>query len=296
MARLVAGLGSSHAYTFVQPEQWDARRQFTRSNYARRYGVEPPERPEVFEESLEEDQERYARIRGGLLHLRAEFERLRPDAWILIGDDQDENYVEENLPQFAIYTGEEVVSTGRGTTEGTRYRCDAPLARSILEGCVEAGFDLASSRRFPNDALISHAHRDILTSLDPAARVPLVPIFVNAIHVPAPTPGRCYALGETLRRIIEEQPDDKRIAIYASGGWSHFTAGYPWPHYQGPHTVGSIATDFDRQTEELIRSGRASALRELSSQDLLANGGIEMRQWFVMLGALGNRAPDQLVY
>jgi len=46
----------------------------------------------------------------------------------------------------------------------------------------------------------------------------------------------------------------------------------------------------------LIRSGRASALRELSSQDLLANGGIEMRQWFVMLGALGNRAPDQLVY
>ena len=25
MARIVAGLGSSHAYTFVQPEQWDTR-------------------------------------------------------------------------------------------------------------------------------------------------------------------------------------------------------------------------------------------------------------------------------
>src|SRR5207249_5479344 len=199
---------------------WDTRRQFTRGNYARRYGVEPPERPEALEESLEENQARYTRIRGALDQLRAEFERLRPDAWILIGDDQDENYVEENLPQFAIYTGEEFISTGRGATDGTRYRCDAALARSTLEGCVEAGIDLASSRRFPNDALISHAHRDILTSLDPDARVPLVPLFVNAIHVPAPTPRRCYELGETLRRTIEEQPDDKRIALYASGGWS----------------------------------------------------------------------------
>src|SRR5438094_847064 len=127
MARIVAGLGSSHAYTFVQPEQWDTRRQFTRGNYARRYGVEPPERPEVLEESLEEDQARYARIRSGLDYLRAEFERLNPDAWILIGDDQDENYVEDNLPQFAIYTGEEVISTTRGGADGTRYHCDAAL-------------------------------------------------------------------------------------------------------------------------------------------------------------------------
>ncbi|MPZ15484.1 MAG: extradiol ring-cleavage dioxygenase [Chloroflexi bacterium] len=296
VARIVAGLGSSHAYTFLDPEQWDSRRQFTRGNYARRYGTEPPERPEVLDETREGNQARYMRIREGLHHLRAEFERLQPDAWVLIGDDQDENYREENLPQFAIYTGEEVISTGRGGADGTRYRCDASLARSLLTGCVEAGFDLASSRRFPNDALISHAHRDILTFLDPEARVPLVPLFVNAIHVPAPSPGRCYQLGQVLRQVMGQQADDKRIALYASGGWSHFTAGYPWPHYQGPHTVGSIATDFDRRLAEQVARGRGSAVCELSSQDLLANGGIELRSWCVLLGALDDLTPDQLVY
>jgi hypothetical protein len=296
MARIVAGLGSSHAYTFVQPDQWDSRRTFTRGNYARRYGVEPPDRPEVENETLDANQERYGRITAGLEQLRAEFERLQPDAWILIGDDQDENYQEDNLPQFAIYTGEGLKSVARGSTDGTRYRCDAALARDILTGCVNSGFDLASSKQFPNDALISHAHRDILTYLDPQARVPLVPFFVNAIHVPAPSPGRCYELGQSIRRAVEAHAPDKRIVVYASGGWSHFTAGYPWPHYEGPHTVGSIATDFDRRLAEQVAAGRGSAVQELSSADLLANGGIELRSWCIMLGALGDRRPNDLVY
>jgi hypothetical protein len=292
----VGRLGSSHAYTFLEPEQWEQRRDFTRGNYAKRYGVTPPERPEVQTEPIEENAARYARIRGGLEFLRAELNRLQPDVLVLIGDDQDENYVVDNLPQFAIYTGEEVVSTPRGGVEGPRYRCDAALSRSILEGCVEAGFDLASSRSFPNQALMSHAHRDVLNFMDPEGYVPLVPIFINAIHVPAPTPARCYAFGEAVRRAIEAQSDDKRVALYASGGWSHFTAGYPWPHYEGEHTVGSIAVDFDRKLADAVASGRSSELTKLTSADLLANGGIEFRQWMVLLGALGDRAPDQLVY
>ena len=296
MARIVAGLGSSHAYTFVQPDQWDARRQFTRGNYARRYGEEPPDRPEVQHETLEANQQRYVRIAAGLEQLRAEFQRLQPDAWILIGDDQDENYREDNLPQFAIYIGDEVKSVGRGSTDGTSYRCDADLARDILIRCVDSGFDLASSKQFPNDALISHAHRDILTYLDPEARVPLIPFFVNAIHVPAPSPARCYELGRAIRRAVEQHAPDKRVVLYASGGWSHFTAGYPWPHYEGPHTVGSIATDFDRRLAEQVAEGRGSAVQDLSSADLLANGGIELRSWCIMLGALGDQKPTDLVY
>jgi hypothetical protein len=296
MGRVIAGLGSSHAYTFLDPEEWEQRRDFTRGNYARRYGDTPPERPEVQAEPMEQNASRYARIRSGLEHLRAELHRIQPDVLVLIGDDQDENYVLDNLPQFAIYTGDEVISTPRGGTEGPRYRCDAELSRGILEGCVDEGFDLASSRSFPHQALMSHAHRDVLKFMDPDGKVPLVPIFINAIHVPAPNPARCYAFGEAIRHAIAAQPDNKRVALYASGGWSHFTAGYPWPHYQGEHTVGSIAVDFDRKIADAVANGRSSELTKLSSADLLANGGIEFRQWMVLLGALGDRVPDQLVY
>lgn len=295
MSKIVAGLASSHAYTFLDPARWDERRVMTRQNYARRYGVEPPERPEVATATLEDDQARYERIHRGLIGLRSEFERLKPDTWILIGDDQDENYREDNLPQFAIYVGDEFVTGGRGGEGGAPYRCDATLGRAILEGCVEEGIDLASSQHFPN-GLISHAHRDVMRFLDPEGHVPIVPIFVNAIHVPAPTPRRCYQLGEALRHVIEAQPDDKRVALYASGGWSHFTAGYPWPRYEGPHTLGSIAVDFDRQLEGIVAGGRSSEVTRLASRDLLDNGDIEFRQWIVLLGALGDVKPDQFVY
>ncbi len=295
MGHIVAGLASSHAYTFLTPDRWDERRMNTRANYARRYGDAPPERPEVEAETLAANQSRFETVSQGLLRLRSAFEDLQPDSWILIGDDQDENYKEDNLPQFAIYVGDEFVTGGRGGDGGTSYRCDSALAGAILHGCVDADIDLASSNSFA-DGLISHAHRDVMRFLDPDGRVPIVPLFINAIHVPAPTPRRCYELGRVLRQVIEAQPDDKRVAIYASGGWSHFTAGFPWRHYQGPHSVGSIAVDFDRRLAADLRGGKASRVVELSSRDLLDNGDIEFRQWIVLLGALGDRKPDELVY
>lgn len=296
MGRVVGGLASSHAYTFLEPAEWESRRQFTRTNYARRYGVEPPERPEVAGETIDANEQRFTRIRDGLRALRAKLEELKPDALVLIGDDQDENYREDNLPQFAIYTGDSVVAARRGSTDGTRYRCDSALAAAILEGVIEADFDLASSKTFSDDALISHAHTDVLRFMDPEGRIPIVPVFINAIHVPAPTPRRCYDFGAALRSAIESQPDNKRVALYASGGLSHFTAGFPWPHYDGPATLGSIAIDFDRHAVALMAEGRGAELAKLSSREILDNGNIEMRQWIVLMGALGDARPERLVY
>src|SRR5581483_5280658 len=142
----------------------------------------------------------------------------------------------------------------------------------------------------------SHAHVQILRMLDPTAQIPIVPIFVNAIHVPAPTPARCYQFGAGLRRVIERQPDTKRVALFASGGLSHYTAGFPWPHYDGQATLGWIHVDFDRMAVGHMAEGRGSELRKLTSKDLLDSGNIEMRQWIVLMGALGDVPPTELVY
>ncbi len=74
-------------------------------------------------------------------------------------------------------------------------------------------------------------------------------------------------------------------------------AGYSWPHYEGSHTVGSICVDFDERINGAMRVGQGRDLaRGLTSGDVLANGGIEFRQWIVMLGAIGGAKPATLVY
>jgi hypothetical protein len=228
MGKLIAAMASSHAYTFLEPKIWDKRREHTRANHKRRFGVEPPDQPQVSQETLEANQARYKNISGGLSFLRDKINALRPDVLLLVGDDQNENYLENNLPQFAIYLGKELIAADRDGRIGKTYRCDAEAAWTILDQCVESGIDLAYSKEFANNHLISHAHREPLEYLQLDGAVAIVPIFINAIHVPAPTPARCYQFGETLKKVIGALPSDKRVAVYASGGLSHFSAGYPW--------------------------------------------------------------------
>ena len=300
MGKIVAGLASSHAYTLLDPSEWDKRREKNRSMFRNRYGVEAQAHPKIVTETAQDRATRYQRVREGLGFLSAKLKEKKPDCLILVGDDQNENYNEANLPQIALYTGDEVLATemaGDGQRiRGARYRCHSDLAQGLLKGLVERDFDVAYSKSYPKDELLSHAHGPILRMMDPDANIPVVLIFVNAIHVPAPSPARCYRLGQTIREIVESRAGNERVAIYASGGLSHFTAGYPWKAYKGPHTYGFISEEFDRKALDLMSRGEGEKLAQLSSADLLANGDIEMRSWLVLLGTVGSRPGRVLAY
>jgi hypothetical protein len=295
LATIVCAALSSHAYTFQEPETWDERRAKTRANFVRRFGREAPEFPESQIEPLADDIARFQRIRDGLATVRARIAALQPDVLIVLGDDQDENYREDNLPQLLIFTGPSFTTLDRGTGGGS-YENDVELARHILEFAVERDFDLSSSETFPQGQLRSHAHYEPLAFLAGAAPYRALPIFVNGIHVPAPTPRRCYAFGRMLREAIEAMPAGRRIALYASGGMSHYSAGFPWPHYAGKNTIGSVAVEFDRRVMAAIRDGKGLATTDLSAQDLLDNGDVEMRQAIVLAGVLGAARPEFLTY
>lgn len=291
-----AGL-SSHAFTFLSPDSWEARRAVTRDRYQRLNGREPPpEPPQVVHETLEENVKRFGAIRHGLDAIRARVHEQRPDVLVLIGDDQDENFTTANLPQFAVYVGDEFVTRNPTTGEERRFRAAPQLASDLVVELVEAGFDVASSDRFVDGVLSSHAHREPLEFLELPGGVSVLLVFVNAIHVPAPTPARCIDLGRQLRSAIDALDGRASVAFYSSGGFSHFTAGYPWRHYEGDYTLGSIAEDFDREVVAAIRDGRGDQLGSLTSADLLANGQVELRQHLVLLGALDGVKPRYFAY
>lgn len=296
MATIVGAALSSHAYTFQAPATWDARRAQTRKNFQRRFGREAPPCPEAETESLEDDVARYERISAGLMTVRNRFDALQPDVLIVLGDDQDENYFEDNLPQLSIFIGPSFTTGDPKSAVLARYENDVALAEHILTFGVEHRFDIASTAKFPDDRLRSHAHYEPLLYLQSAGRYRVLPIFVNGIHVPAPTPQRCYEFGQMLRAAIDAYPQNTRVAVYASGGMSHFSAGFPWTHYAGANTIGSVCADFDRQVLADIRSGRGVNTAALSSKDLLDNGDVEMRQAIVLAGMMGASKPMFLEY
>ena len=296
MTQVVGAFATSHAYTFLEPDAWEKRRAFSYSNYQRRYGERPPDRPELLRESLDDNRHRYGAIRTGLARLRAHMQELRPDIIVLIGDDQDENYLEDNLPQFSIYLGDAFVVRDRASGQRRPRRSAPDLAWSILNAAVEDGFDLAYSKSFPDGELKAHAHTEPVVNLLENSAAAILPVFVNAIHVPAPTPARCFAFGTALRAAIDRFPGDARVVLAASGGFSHFSAGFPYAHYAGPFSFGAISVEFDRQVVEWLRRGDNGRLAHLTNDDLLRHGDIELRQWIVLLGALGAAAPEFVAY
>ena len=278
LLRFAGAMASSHAFALMEPREWDEYRQRNRQSFARRYGAEPPELAQVADESDASMQERYQRIADGHATLRAAIARLMPETIVLIADDQNENLSDANLPQVAVYTGGDFHTGRPGGATRTR-RAQPELATSILEACVEGDVDMASLGAFKDDLLFAHAFGPLLDTIDPDASVRVVPIFLNAIHVPAPSPARCYRVGQVVRRALDAFPASGPVVVCASGGLSHFTAGYPWPRYSGPYGYGAIAEDFDRQILDHIAAGDGGWFATLSSKDLLDTGDVELRAW-----------------
>ena len=295
MGAIVAGMATSHAFALLDPVEWDDFRAKNRESFRSRTGMNPPPHPGIERESLADNQSRYARVRAAHQALRRQLADERPDAIVLIGDDQNENFISA-IPQLALFTGNSLRLGGRFAQKPRAYPVHQDLTHAIFRRGIQEGFDITAIAGFDNDELKSHAHVQVLEALSEGHDIPVVPVFINAIHHPAIEPHRCYAFGQMIARAIAERPAGEKVALCASGGLSHFTAGYPWKDYEGRFTYGGISEDFDRRAIALIERGEGEALASLTGAELLRHGDIEMRSWIALLGALGAVAPDLMVY
>lgn len=293
---VVAAFATSHAYTFQEPETWDKRRERSRANVSRKAGRPAADTALALAETPGDNRERYGRIKDSHKKIRERLKDLKPDAVILIGDDQAENFTADNMPQLLVYTGGEYVADDwdRKHTASIANHCE--LALGLVEGCMAEGFDVAWASEFKGGKLLSHAHTEPILYLLRESGVPVVPLFVNAVHPPAPSAARCYAFGQAMRRVLERDFAALRVVLCASGGLSHFSPSHPWAHHVGPRYVGDISVEFDRRIVEWMRAGEGHRLAQFSSRELIEHGEAELRQWIVMLGALGAAKPEFLVY
>ncbi len=239
---------------------------------------------------------------------RAAVKRLREavgaaalDALIVFGDDQNESYLEDCRPTFAIYYGDTIRN---GNAQHTTYshlpewyiknrsgffEPDAPrdypvhaaLARHLIEALTEADFDIASSKTLREGEGEGHAvayvHRHVLDARKPPA---VVPVFLNTYFPPnQPTPRRCYLLGQSVRKAVESFAGDVRVGVLASGGLSHFL----------------VDEDFDRAILKALADKDAAFLRTLPRNKLHA-GSSEILNWVAIAGAAEGLDLDWFEY
>lgn len=218
-----------------------------------------------------------------------QLEAVRPDVLVIFTDDHFNTFFLDNFPTFAIG----IADTTSGPNDQTpmpRYKVAVPgaLAAHIRSAAIARGFDISLVQDFEVD----HAVMVPLHFITPHMRIPVLPIFVNALAPPLPTAQRCYALGEAIRDAIREWPEPLRVVAIGSGSFSLEIGGPKIP--SGERAAGTPDTEWSQHVEGLLAEAKIDALlSEATAKRMLQAGNIggELLNWIAMLGVIGTHRP-----
>jgi len=289
MAQIVLGIGTAHSTQCSMTTDW----------WVEHGRLDPETTP--FEELLRKApswmadeikpeilQQKHTRVQQAIARLGEKIHEVAPDVLVVIGDDQRELFLDDGIPTFAIFMGDEIWDypadleklrpshrAGWWAFHGDvreAYRCPADLAEHIVEGMNSAEFDVTRFMQQPDGRSLGHAWtfvRRRLVGLD-RPQIPMVPIAVNTYYPPnQPSAKRCFAFGRALRAAIESWPADLRVAIVASGGLSHRV----------------IDEELDRRVIGALQTNDVATLEAVPSAKM-ESGTSETLNWIAAGGAL----------
>ena len=267
------------------------------------------------------------RVMSGYRKVRDEIDAFKPDAVLIWGDDQYENFKEDLVPPFCLFLASEfeaqpwVNGAGWmmspadnffGDPQDTtyRYKGQPDAARHLIRRLHEEGFAIPYAYKQLHRESFSHAFTNSLQYLDYDRRgwdYPIIPFHVNAYgssllrnrggdslgkdvsepDPPAPSPQICFDLGAAVARILAESP--WRVVLFASSSWSH-------AFLTAKHNFLWPDIDADRARHEELRDGRQASWRDLTLAQIEDSGQAELLQWVMLAGAMTElgRKPEVL--
>ncbi|MFN0070895.1 MAG: extradiol ring-cleavage dioxygenase [Chloroflexota bacterium] len=294
MAEIVLGLGTSHSPQLSTPaEHWGLRADIDRRNprllwedgeyYNFEQLLEKVDRaaiareigPDIFQKRWQECQDGIARV-GEVLA------EVNPDVVILLGDDQEEVYKQDNMPAINVYWGDTALQKPRhSNSEAARVSewaygdkpMNAPVASDlglhIIESLIDDEYDIAHSRELKDGQGIGHAWTFVFHRVMHDRHIPVVPIHINTYYPPnQPKVNRCYELGQSVKRAVDSWKGNERVCVMSSGGLSHFV----------------VLEEFDRKIVRAMQERDGEALRTLP-ENLFKSGTSEIKSWIAMSAA-----------
>jgi len=248
-----------------------------------------------------------------VMKVRDAMDAFNPDFVLIFGDDQYENFHDDMVPPFAVFAWDEVnlgpirdnrLGGGNFWDEDPdkefSYKGHKEAALYLANGLMDSGFDIAYSYRPLHRENAAHAFKNTLLYLDDDRRgfpYPVIPFHINCYgerfvlsrggggpvaadaqyDVKAPSPKRCFELGQSLARIIKDSPD--KGAIIGSSSWSHggLTQSNDWIHPD---------VEADKVLWEHLSTNDLTFFRDITTAQLVKAGQVEVPNWCAMLGAM----------
>ena len=237
--------------------------------------------------------EQQERMRNGFDELGRLFRATEPDVVIGVANDHVLNLPLDNTPDFCVG----IADTWQGPAAWFRDWLNVPdyaVAgdRSLAKALVREGGKAGVNFAFRDDLLFDDNWSVPLLYLTPDYDVPLVPIHMNCVVPPLPSPRRCYEVGRIIADIARAQtPDHFRVALMGTGGLSHDPGG---PKYF------QVDEAFDRWFLDLLALGDpVRVLNEVTIEKMMAagdDGTTELLAWLAVMGAVGERPAQTVCY
>jgi aromatic ring-opening dioxygenase catalytic subunit (LigB family) len=209
-------------------------------------------------------------------------EQLRPDRLIVIYNDHMDEFFLNAYPTFALGVADSypIADEGFGARPFPPIAGDSAFSWHIARSLVADEFDITICQELEVD----HGVISPLPMVDFSEgvgewKIPIVPLAVNVILHPLPSPRRCYKLGQALRRAVLSYPEDLGVVVVGTGGLSHQLTG---PRF------GSVMGEWDREFMRLLAE-EPESLCDFTHERLIVLGGtesVEVVNWLAMRGAL----------
>ena len=206
--------------------------------------------------------------------------REQPDVAVVFYNDHGLNFFLDKMPTFAIGAASEYKNAdeGWGIPVSRSLSGDPELSWYLINALVADEFDITMCQ----DMLVDHAVTIPLALMWPGEKwqgIKIVPVSINTVQHPLPSLSRCFKLGRSIGRAVENYGKDLRVMMVGTGGLSHQLDG---------KRAGFINREFDKLCMDKIVS-EPETLTRYSIHDLVAEAGaqgVEFLNWMAMRGAL----------
>jgi protocatechuate 4,5-dioxygenase, beta chain len=255
MARIIGGIGASHA----------------------------PSMEHVYDAGAEtRESDEWAPLFGPFQQVSEWLGEIRPDRLVVVYNDHMDAFFLDAYPTFALGVAESypIADEGFGARPFPPIAGDAALGWHIARSLVADEFDITICQELEVDhGVISPLPMVDFSESDSDWTIPIVPLAVNVILHPLPSPRRCYKLGQALRRAILSYPEDLKVVVAGTGGLSHQLTGTAF---------GAVRQEWDQEFMRLLAE-EPETLCDYTHEQLIKLGGtesVEVVNWLAMRGAL----------
>jgi 3-O-methylgallate 3,4-dioxygenase len=230
-------------------------------------------------------QDKFDRAQSAVQGLAQRLAQAAPDVVVIVGDDQHELFGADGVPAIGLFTGEllwdlppdaehlaripkdiQRANWAAHADEPDSYPVAAGLSGHLAAALTAREFDVTVMSEQPRGRSLGHAFTFVRRRLHLAAGVPIVPVLLNTYYPPnVPAPGRCWRLGEALSAGIGSWDGSARVAVFASGGLSHFVVNEDLDHAVLDGLAASDGAALGRIPAGMLRSGTSETLNWITA-------------------------------